>query len=293
MNMADAPASTTGPGKIDWLASYPKSGNTWLRLLLAEYFNERDEPFDINKPGVTNGIASSRARFDELLGVNSADLNPSEVHQLQPHIYEMMTARNPAHQWIKVHDAQIRLADGRWLFPPHISNGVIYLIRNPLDIAVSMAFHGGHEDMDKAVAKICDPEGHLARDGAIQLRQFMGSWSDHAESWIDQKEMPVLVVRYEDMLAGAADQLERVIRFARPTVEVDKARLELAAKNTAFDRLRATEDELGFRETPTKAKRFFRSGKAGGWRDHLTGEHVKRIRAQHGAVMDRFGFDAG
>ncbi len=278
------------PGKIDWLASYPKSGNTWMRLLLANYYSEQDEPYDINKPGVTNGIASSRWRFDETLGLTSSDMTALEIQQLQPYIYEMVTDRNPDHQWMKVHDAQTRLSDGRWLFPPHVSGVVIYLIRNPLDVAVSLAFHDGHEDMERAVAKMCDPNTSLSKGSSTQLHQFMGSWSDHVISWVDQNAIPVLVVRYEDMLANAAGELERVIRFARPEAAVDRGRIGLAVEHTGFDRLKAAEDEGGFRETPHKAKRFFRSGKAGEWQSQLSSDQVGRIRECHAALMGRFGY---
>jgi aryl sulfotransferase len=290
--MVDRSAEAKASGKIDWLASYPKSGNTWLRLLLANYFSERDEPYDINKLGTTNGIASSRWRFDELLGVNSADLRPSDVHQLQPHVYEMMTARCPGHQWMKVHDAQTRLPDGRWLFPTNVSGAVIYLIRNPLDVAVSMAFHDGHEDMTQAVEKMCNSDAWLAEGGSTQLSQHVGSWSHHVASWVDQIEIPVLTLRYEDMVADTPLALKQVIGFARPGVGIDPHRLDLAVRHASFDRLQAAEDATGFGETPAKSKRFFRSGRPGDWRGHLSRDLIVRICDCHATMMDRFGYAA-
>ena len=237
-------------GRIDWLASYPKSGNTWMRILLANYFGESDVPHDINKPGVTNGIASLRWQFDEILGLPSSDLTLEEIAVVQPYVYEMLVAEEPIPHWIKVHDAQRRLADGRWQFPPAVSGVVIYLIRNPLDVAVSLAFHEGHEEPRRSVAKMCDDQAMLGSGRSLQLSQFIGSWSQHAESWLDQKEIPVLLVRYEDMLVDAGRELARVVQFARPELTVDHARIASAVEHARFDRLKEIETERPFRETP-------------------------------------------
>lgn len=275
---------------IDWLASYPKSGNTWMRMLLANYYREDDQPHDINTPGVTNGIASSRMRFDELLCLDSTILTADEIAQLQPHVFEVLLQLNPVAQWMKVHDAQARLPDGRWLLPPHVSGSAVYLIRNPLDVAVSRAFHDGHGDMEKAVTMLCNPDTWVAGGSKTQLRQVMGDWSHHVASWVDQQAIPVMVVRYEDMLADTAAELARVIAFARPDDEIDQARLEQAVDNAAFDKLQAAEAEKGFREVGTRQERFFRSGKAGDWVNHLSQAQVARMRDTHAEMMARFGY---
>jgi aryl sulfotransferase len=155
----------------------------------------------------------------------SSDLTPEEIMTIQPHVYEIMVAEEPVRHWVKVHDAQRRLADGRWLFPPAVSGVAVYLIRNPLDVAVSLAFHEGHEDMRRSVAKMCDEHTVLGSGRSLQLSQFLGSWSQHVESWIDQSEIPVLLVRYEDMLTDAGRELTRVVQFARPELAVSRPRM--------------------------------------------------------------------
>lgn len=275
---------------IDWLASYPKSGNTWMRLLLANYFSEVDQPHDINQPGVTNGIASLRWRFDEMMGLASSDLTDDEIDRLLPRMFETMVARNPAPQWIKVHDAQRRLPDGAWLFPPQVSGTVVYLVRNPLDVVVSRAFHDGHRDMARAVAMLCDPQARVSGGGKPQLRQVMGDWSGHVESWTLQRDIPVKVVRYEDMLQDAGRELAAVIAFARPNEAIDQARIDRAVAHTKFETLQATEAEQGFRETTARQERFFRSGRSGDWVDQLTTEQAERVWQSHRDVMLRYGY---
>lgn len=275
---------------IGWLASYPKSGNTWMRMLLANYFAETDAPHDINTRGVTNSIASSRWLFDSNLGVQSSDLRAEENDCIRPFLYHRLVAHDPAPFWMKVHDAQRRLPDGRWLFPPEASAAVIYLIRDPRDVAVSYAFHNGHGDMERAVAQLADPAHTIGRPWHDQLPQYLGSWSVHVASWVDQGEIPVCVVRYEDMLADTPRELARVIAAVRPDVPLSPERLARAVDHARFDRLAAAETESGFREKPPKAERFFRKGEAGDWRNHLTPAQAGRIVADHLVTMRRFGY---
>lgn len=275
---------------INWLASYPKSGNTWMRMMLANYFAERDEPHDINSIGVTNGIASSRRRFDEVIGIDSADLTHDEELPLRHHVFRHVAARGETPIWMKVHDAQARLADGQWLFPQTASHGAIYLIRNPLDVAVSYAFHSAKE-IEIGVRRICDPGHVMARRSRHQLPQFTGSWSDHVASWVDQDAIPVCVIRYEDMLADPAAQLTRALAAGRPDIAIDPARVALAVERSRFDKLQAAEAERGFREKFTGSERFFRSGRVDDWLNHLNREQVERICAMHDGMMRRFGYD--
>jgi aryl sulfotransferase len=284
-----AETSDTG-GRIDWLASYPKSGNTWLRLLLANYFSETDDPHDINAPGVTRGVARSRWLFDNFLGLSSSDLLPHEALALQPYVYEIMASRNAAPVWLKVHDRQQRLDDGRWLFPPAASGVAVYIIRNPLDVAVSNAFHDGHADMERAVAKLCDPAVTIGARTSSQIPQRLGDWSGHVTSWVDQPDIPVLVIRYEDMLADTADALARVIAFARPGAVIDPHRIGQAVRHSRIEALQSAERDCGFREAPRRTTPFFRSGRAGDWPAHLSPAQADRIRSAHRGVMHRFGY---
>lgn len=275
---------------IDWLASYPKSGNTWLRLLLASYFAEEDVPHDINAPGVTRGVAASRWLFDTMLGISSSDLTTDEIDLLRPTVYELLAERSAQRVWLKAHDQRVRAADGTWLFPKRCSGVAVYILRNPLDVAVSNAFHDGHGDMARAVDKLCDPSMTISGRSTSQLPQRIGDWSDHVASWVDQPDIPVLALRYEDMLADAADALDRVLAFARPELARDPVRIARAVRDCHINSLQAAEAERGFRETPPGAARFFRNGRAGDWRNHLTPAQVARIRDRHLVMMQRYGY---
>jgi hypothetical protein len=278
-------------GGIDWIISYPKSGNTWMRLLLTAYFAD-DGSYDLAAEVTARGASSCRL-FEDALGLSCDDLLPHEARILQPAMYRVLAARYPEGLWLKVHDRQAMLGEAGWLFPPEVSGSAIYVIRDPRDVAVSNAFHDGHGDMERAVAKLCSADTVLRVRADQQLAQHPGDWSGHVRSWIDQRDIRVLAIRYEDMLADTAAALAAVIGFARPRVAIDPARIAHAVTLSRFDALRAAEDQRRFAETPDGAPRFFRQGEAGDWRRHLSSAQAERLCLQHGEVMRRFGYATG
>ncbi len=270
-----------------WLASYPKSGNTWLRLFL-ESLAAGGRAVDIN--ALTLGEhAASRVVFDWVLDIESADLTDDEIGNARPRLYEIKAQDAPAPLLSKVHDAWCMTPAGEPMFPPAVTRGAIYIVRDPRDVAVSLAHHL-NESVDAAIA-------HMARFGAglaaprqrvpPQLPQQIWSWSRHVESWLDAP-ISVLPLRYEDMLADPLPCFGVAARFLG--FEAARDAVAAAVDAVRFERLRAAEDTSGFCEAPAGAARFFRRGIAGGWQDSLTPEQVVRIERDHGAVMRRLGY---
>ncbi|HEX9022750.1 MAG TPA: sulfotransferase domain-containing protein [Geobacteraceae bacterium] len=276
--------------KIVWLASYPKSGNTWIRVLLTNYLRDADTPADINR--LDGGpIASARLWFDEWAGIEASALSDTVVERLRPEVYRCMAAESRDTLYMKVHDAWGRTDRGEGLFPRDISAGVVYILRNPLDMAASCAHHWG-VTVDKAVENLCDPEFVIARSlGGMtdQLRQFLGSWSGHAQSWLDESGLPVRVVRYEDLLSDPESAFGQIVRVCG--IPHDGARVRKAVAFSAFSEMQRQEEENGFRERSVVAPGpFFRRGQAGAWREELSLDLVKPLIEAHGAMMKRFGY---
>ena len=126
--------------RIYWLASYPKSGNTWLRALLTNYRRDGHEPATLDELE-GGGTACLREVFDDCAGLESANLTLRQIEHYRPCVYEQLAAESEQPLFLKIHDAYTYNADGRPIFPPRATSGVIYLIRNPLDVALSYAHH--------------------------------------------------------------------------------------------------------------------------------------------------------
>ena len=283
-------ASMANPeGSVFWLASYPKSGNTWMRVLLSNLLRREQGPASINAllPG---GPASSREVFDELVGLPSSDMTPDKILLYLPLFRELLAAECARPTFAKVHDACLRNADGALLFPRTGTAGAIYIVRNPLDVAVSFAHHS-QQSTDRKIAHMNDSAMALTpsvRNIHAALPQPLSTWSGHVTSWLDQTEIPIHVVRYEDMHADPVAALGGVARFAG--LEHDTDRLALAVERSRFERLRAEEEQEGFRERMPLAPSFFRKGRAGDWRGALSAKQIRAVVDAHAPVMERLGY---
>lgn len=275
---------------IIWLASYLKSGNTWMRLALASV-REGGAVVDINRfGGVEDTISASRRHFDTVLDIDSADLTADEILAARDEVYRLIarTLGEPA-LW-KTHEASVTDSNGAPIFPASATAGAVYMVRDPRDVAVSLASHAGFT-IDDTIAFMGERERIVSkstRSLALQLPQQIGSWSENVESWLDRGPCPPVLVRYEDMRCDMAAVLRRVTEgIGMPAQETAIA---AAVDATDFTVLRAQEEQVGFAERPGTAQHFFRSGTAGGWREELSAAQVSRIERDHGAVMTRLGY---
>jgi aryl sulfotransferase len=275
---------------VIWLASYPKSGNTWMRALITNYLSDDDSPADINE--LSGGpIASSRVFFDEWVGLEASMLEPAVVDRLRPEAYRRWADASTGKWYLKVHDTWRRTDRGDPLFPADVTRGVVYVVRNPLDLVASSANHWGVEPAE-AVEQLCGratPAAGRAARLSEQLPQALGSWSDHVRSWIDESGLPVLLVRYEDLHGDPEESFRAVVRFCG--LEEDGDRVRRAVRFASFSELSRQELSGEFIERPGLARgRFFRSGEVGGWRHELSPPLARAIVEANRPMMERLGY---
>ncbi len=275
--------------KIVWLASYPKSGNTWFRIFLTNLLRDADNPANINELHRTP-IASSRSMFDEISGLPSSDLTADEIDELRPGIYRHIAAEAPETVYHKVHDAYRLLPDGRPLFPPEITKAVIYFIRNPLDVAISFAHHSA-TTIDRMIDGMNNP-GYTfcSKDNRLhnQLRQQLSTWSGHVQSWTGQKSLPVIILKYEDMLKNPLDTFKKAVSFVY--LDVPDKKIEQALYFSRLEELQKQEETNGFREKSPGSTSFFRKGIKGEWKMKLTKQQVNKLVKVHGETMEKYGY---
>lgn len=281
---------TNGASEIGWIVSYPKSGNTWLRLMLSSLM-DGGRPVDINAPDNDIRVAS-HTELDELLVIESSELFMEEQMAVQP-LLNAAIATDTGDGLVlrKVHDRYWRTPAGEAVFPASISRGAVYIARDPRDVAVSYAHHRGCS-VDEIIAIMADPSATLSQSTTRQrnqLAQPLGDWSSHALSWLEQTDIPAMLLRYEDLAAAPEPWLRAVA--AHLGLPVKDAWISGAVAATRFDALRAQEQEHGFKERRVGSTApFFRQGKAGDWRRRLTPDQAARIEADHHRVMSRLGY---
>ncbi|CAA0091883.1 Uncharacterised protein [BD1-7 clade bacterium] len=276
---------------IIWLASYPKSGNTWFRMFLNALLNP-DKSLDINKLDETTAIASSRAWFDSVIGYDSAELSENEIERLRPRVYEHAASQSEEKRFHKIHDAYTYTDRGEPLVSASASLGAIYIVRNPFDVCVSYAHHKGQNDVSKVLSLMTDgtQAGPFVpkKKQQSQLRQKLLTWGEHVESWANAKEVPCCVIRYEDMQSKPLETFGKALQFAG--IEATDQDILTALEKCSFPKLQQQEDQGDFKERPHKSKKFFRQGKIGSWRNELPESMLLPFVEKHHNTMRKFGY---
>lgn len=269
---------------IVWLASYPKSGNTWVRLLLANYLARRDDPVplaDLPKFALGDALAPLHQRQ---MPRGTPITNEKAVLAARTPMLQALTGDGRTHI-LKTHNIN-QVVVGTPMIPAHMTRAAIYILRNPLDLIISYGAHYGVPPEQAALA--IGSKTNQVLEGSGNVRQYLGRWSDHVKSWATERRYPVLVLRYEDMIADTEVAFTNVLQ--RIGLDPDPARVAHAVEMSRFDKAQAQENNEGFSEKSAKAERFFRTGKAGQWQDVLSPDIVNRVVKDHNKTMKKFGY---
>ena len=226
-------------------------------------------------------------------GVRTLKEAAGEIHSLRRAAHERIAAAAKGVAFVKTHNAFI-MDHGAPAITPHVTAGAVYVVRNPLDVVLSLKDHYGHRSIGDAIEQMNAPGFRISADRG-RVGTAVGSWSGHVESWAGAPRRGILPVRYEDMLAAPEVAFARVIRTLGN--DVDDARLRWAVGLASFDRLKAAEAETGFSERSSRSAAFFRKGVAGGWREALSPGQVRavvgaRVDQRHLALADQVGAGA-
>jgi hypothetical protein len=276
----------TDERRIHWLASYPKSGNTWVRMFLNSYAT-----------GFTLDINSAHQFI-------TSDLRPELFQTLCPRpLFEMSFREQLMYQtaamlnllkmspstdaYVKTHNANA-IVETFKLIEPAISGTSIYIIRDPRDVAISMTHHF-EKSTNEIIDKMAD-EQHIVAS-KHNLHHVLLSWSTHVKSWTSaNKTIKTLVIKYEDMLDYPIKVFSSVLNILE-MADIDDAeeRFNFALEQSSFAKLKAKEEKDGFSERMGKSP-FFRSGKKKQWRKILSPRQISKIESDHKEVMKQYGY---
>jgi hypothetical protein len=276
--------------KLFWLASYPKSGNTWTRAFIANLLNEEPDPVDINEFN-TGHIASNRFWVEAAFDFDINELSQDEIDRLRPLAYQWASDEATEYGYHKTHDAYSYVDPERQIamFPPSATAGALVIVRNPLDVLVSYAHHNNAtiektlEHLNSSEHAMCGKPGRPYR----QLRQWLWSWSEFNRSWM-QAPVTKKIVRYEDMKANPVQTFTEIATFLK--LPNDHERVSDAVDRCRIENLQAQEQQTPFKEKSIVAKSFFRKGVVGDWKDKLTADQVRAILDHHHDLMLELGY---
>jgi hypothetical protein len=281
-------------GRLFWIASYVRSGSTWQRMFLycltKILQGEIDQP-DVNVLHHFSPSDNNRIYYGKYLPWD----RQNSIQEIAPFREAIQSdIAKDTNEFVKERNGYVFVRT-RWLlgrsFGHHNINlaaaaGSAYLVRNPLDVAVSLA-HYMNRPIEFAIDFMGTPNAFTGGDTAACL---MGSWSQNVESWTRHPEKSICVMRYEDMLKDPLlwfTILSRHIFRDPPT----QAQITRAIEQSSFEVLKEQEETAGwYADRPKETKKFFREGSAGQWKTVLTAHQIDKIVETHREQMTRFGY---
>ena len=272
-------------GRLIWLASFPKSGNTWMRAFLHNLLRDPKDDYDINRLGEFSFSDSTPHFYQTYLTKPPQEWTNAEVMQTRWKAQRDIGRMSSDDVFVKTHNAHVEF-DGLPMINMDLTAGAFYVVRNPLDVCISLADHYG-TSIDESIRIMSDPNSGTPT-GENLVFEVHKTWSTHVLSWTNQPGPWLHVIRYEDMLKKPTVAFSRVVRFLG--LNPPRERIERAIQASSFESLRAQEDAKGFRERSYKAEKFFRVGKAGQWRSVLSKAQIERVVDFHKEQMERFGY---
>lgn len=270
---------------IIWICSYPKSGNTWLRLLLANYFYATDgKPVTINTvQSVIRGDASA-VLYQKLCEEEGWDF-ASAINDMdkRERFMQRYVQDSKGSVFLKSHSCFHQL-NNRFYFPQNATKAFISIVRDPRDVLCSFSHHRG-VPIEETWEVMKNQKNLLT--SKIGKKEYTSSWDAHVSSFVEIG-CPSIILRYEDLLEKTPQVMETIVKSLLGSV--DQKQLDFAIEHSAFPVLQEQEEKEGFREAAGQNDRFFAKGKAGGWQNVLSAAQAKKVEKQFEPTMKRFGY---
>ena len=276
---------------IIWLASYPKSGNTLLRSLLASYFFTNDGNFKFNH--LKNIEQFPGTHHFTKMGIDL--LNESEVFQNFIEAQKLINKENKKTKFIKTHSSLCKINNCNFT---DLNNtlGVIYVVRDPRNVVTSFAHHY-NLDIEKATDTLIDPTRWLVKTDKM-CKTFLGSWNVNYNSW-KQFNKKFMLVKYEDLVNKKKTTLIKIFKFIQTLngsgFKIDSIKLNKVIKSTEFYTVQKLEKKQTFVESIIdsengKRKTFFNLGPKNDWKKILDNKNRKKIETSFKKEMLELGY---
>ena len=278
--------------KIIWVASYPKSGNTWMRSLLANLFYLKNNEFNFN-------ILKKIVEFDRpdnynfLVKKNKTEFNNlTKLEVISKYWLTAQKGFNENHNvtnFFKTHSSNISYMGNKYTSTDTTSS-VIYLVRDPRDVVISYSKHL-NMDIDQVI-NILKMKNTITYTHKHNYPILLSRWDYHVNSW-SNLNVPTIFIKYEHLIENTEVIMKQLIQFFNEklsyNLDIKKIPLKKIIKNTSFENLKKKEMLVGFPEA-TKNTPFFRSGKKDQWKDILTKKQEMKITKEFNLTMKKLNY---
>ena len=261
---------------ITWIASYPKSGNTWVRSFLTNYLSN-DDNFDFKQLKLID-------KFPRESLYRELKVNENDFVDIASNWIPMQSFINLKNQvtYLKTHNAIMTINNCKFTDAAN-TKGFIYLVRDPRDVIISYASHN-NQKIEETLKVMTSNFSRTDEDKTI-----MGSWSIHYNSW-KNSSFEKIIIKYEDLIENPENVFYKIITFLNKinNLPIKRERMHKSIINTNFNKLKILEEKKGFAEA--KQNIFFRKGKVGQWKTDLNINIRKKIEEAFHKEMKELGY---
>ena len=264
---------------IIWIASYPKSGNTWVRAFISAYYFTEDGIFDPKKLSLIPDYPNQNF-------LENKNIEHGEIYKFWEVSQKNIVSENKI-KFLKTHNALIA-AYGKQFTSTKYSLGAIYIVRDPRNVLISIKNHYDFENYADALKFLMDDNTYVwGFNNNYAKSQIITSWRINYLSWIEKnKNIKRILIRYEDLIKTPEKTFEKIIKFineiTKKNESVNGEKLKKAITSTTFENMQKIEESNQFEEKvhsekTLKPKKFFHLGPKNNWRDTLDKEIIEKI----------------
>ena len=280
---------------IFWIASYPKSGNTWLRSLLCAYYYSSDGNFN-------QKLLKNISQFPQKHHFANFDYNPKIVTDTSRFWIKAQNEinRDSKLKFFKTHNILGAINNNNFTNKEN-SIGGIYLVRDPRNIITSLQNHF-ELNKDEALKFMLSEKKYLydynqAND--FSDFQFISSWEKNYNSWAKQDIFPIKVIKYEELMNNTFETFKEIILFIEKITKIKKIFIESKAKNsiqsTSFNKMKKIEQSKGFNESVlsknhSKKIPFFHLGPKNDWKKILNEDFIKNATLKFKPLLTELNY---
>ena len=269
-----------------FLASYPKSGNTWLRAIITNALI-KEKKFSLNELQKIL-LLSSKKSFKDFKNIkysNDGDIDFDWMSENIINCQKHLNKKNQDFNIYKTHSVRHRKFTNQT-----VNLGVIYIVRDPRDIVVSLSHFAG-SSLDRTINEILYSQKLMTT--ANGAKELLSTWELHARSWLEYTNVSRLFIRYEDLLNQTEENILQIFDFLNKITHnlliPNDLDIKKIAWETSINNLKKEEELFGFNEA-SKYSRFFRSGKKEQWKDILSLTQIKLIEKELNPIMKLFNY---
>ena len=281
---------------IIWLASYPKSGNTYVRAFLSAYYFSENGDFDFSQISKIDQFPHEKYFKEKVSNMSEAS---KQWVPIQREINKDKKVR-----FFKTHSF-LGNYQGNQFTSSETTLGAIYIVRDPRNVFTSLKNHYSYDD-DQALKMIKDKTRSLmSNNGTHASLTYISSWAENYLSWFRNNQFRRFFVKYEDLITNKYETFRDIIVFTNTLMNrvegVNKLKLQKAIETTDFNVLKKKEmsetvdgsesDFKSWRKFHSENKNlFFNLGPENNWKKILKSEISKEIVSNFEEEMKKLGY---